>query len=219
MIVVNAEKVVRNDSNKQKKSEVSQSVLYSTQQLVRTIVQEAYYAVQNGNTAFFETHDIDKDLISEINKLQPFELDQLAMNYARYTLSNQESSGIILNINEALTGIGQRSEENDLADRFLIAGASNSNMSQFFCMRSTECSQRRKRLGIKTGRGRKAQPKGDREIEKICQIYDENMNCPVNMKCPRRVLLKVHEDTGHYIDFIYSSIQKYHDLAWTEEKQ
>lgn len=197
----------KNKKNNLQKSDssISSGLLIATQNLIRTYLQEAYSAYTYGRTSFFESHNIDPALIPQIQYLQPFEIDQFALNYARSVLSSSESDGLRININKAMNGILARCNENNLADRFLVAGASNAVMAEFFSIRSKECSLRRERLGVSIGRGRKSYPQGDEVLFDIFTRYDKALK---ETQCPRQSLLAVHEDTGHFIDTIFRLLEK-----------
>lgn len=184
---------------------ISSGLLIATQNLIRAYLQEAYTAYNYGRSSFFESHNIDPSLIPQIQYLQPFEIDQFALNYARSVLSSPESDGLKVNINKAMNGILARCRENNLADRFLAAGASNAVMAEFFSMRSKECRLRRERLGVSIGRGRKPYPQGDDVLFDIFTRYDKALK---KNQCPRQALLSVHEETGHFIDTIFRLLEK-----------
>ncbi len=195
----------QNTSLQKSDNSISSGLLIATQNLIRTYLQEAYAAYIYGRSSFFESHNIDPALIPQIQYLQPFEIDQFALNYARSVLASSASDGLRININKAMNGILARCNENNLADRFLVAGASNAVMKEFFSMRSKECSQRRERLGVSIGPGRKSYPHGE---EVLYDIYTRYAKALKATKCPRQALLNVHEETGHFLDTIFRLLEK-----------
>jgi len=196
-----------NNNNKADKNgnSIPTSLLIATQNLVRTYLQEAYSAYIYGRSSFFDHHNIDPKLIPRLQDLQPFEIDQFSLNYARTVLSSSKSDGLNININRALYGILERCNDNSLADRFLLAGASNFVMNEFFSMRSKECSLKRSQLGISTGSGRKSLPKEENILYEVAHQYDKALR---ETQCPRQALLNVHEETGHFIDIIFRLLEK-----------
>ena len=194
-----------NDPRSKNGDSIPTSLLMATQNLVRAYLQEAYAAYIYGRNSFFEKHKIDPTLIPLIQNLQPFEIDQCSLNYARTILSSPHKDGLTININKALSGILIRCNENNLADRFLAAGASNTIMKEFFSIRAKECSLRRNRLGINTGTGRKSVPKEESLSYEMATKYDKALK---ETQCPRQALLSVHEETGHFIDTIFRLLEK-----------
>ena len=195
-----------------KESTVSTNLLYAAQNLIRTYVIDAYSAWVNGRTRFFDTHNINPKLVAQLKPLAPSDMDELCLNYARMVLAKPNpQSGQLIDINKILQTIIDRNDEADLADRFLLAGASNTLMMEYFGKRSKECSNSRSRLGLSLGRGRKADPKNeDHLLTEIYEKYELAMN---DTRCPRQSLLRVYEETGHYIDYIHRVIKKNRELA------
>ena len=185
---------------------VSNHLLFAAQAFIRSYLMDAHQSYIMGRTRVFEVYNVDTRPLAALQTIEPSVLDELAMNYARMVLSSNVKKGRALqfDINHLLQALSDRVANSEMADKFLLAGASNLVMKEFFGKRSKECCQIRIRLGIKNGRGRKVDPKGDDIRYRVNRLFLKFLK---ETNCPRLSLLRVHEETGHYIDFIHRVVQ------------
>ncbi|SEG89566.1 Protein of unknown function [Marinobacterium lutimaris] len=184
---------------------VPQATVDCIQQLVLRMLMDIHVSVSTGTVQRFLALGMTQGQILHASQLSPGQMDDLAKSYAR-TVSRRSLNhgGIVCDFFELGALISRRTNEEELAEKYLRAGASNDLMSRLFGKRSTECSGLRQLLSIPAKKGRKSEPKNVDEAQMtIYSLYKLAME---TTSCSRLSILQIHHETGFPLNYIHRVI-------------
>jgi len=190
---------------------VPSGMVYGATMFLKEVVLAAMNAYRNHNLKFFEMHGIDRALVADIMSLDTWHIDELCRNHAHLLLKNNPGGMPLqnLDVNRFLQNQKQHIEDERMYRQYLVAGASNTLVADFFGKRASECAVTRSELGIKTCCGRKNEPKYPGVKDEVYSAYLEQMK---ELRDPRKAYLAVRDGTGHALDFIHKTVNYWEDL-------
>lgn len=195
------------------KRAISNEMLFAAKGFLRTYIQDILTTLRRGQSMEpFLKQGISIESINILRSLNLEQIDNLTENYARKQLLSREQNGFNFEIHftAMLSMLENHNDDAKLAREYLIAGASNEVMRNYFGMRAKECSLHRVELGIIRPPGRKARTTCHLLENQIIEAHDCAMKCD---KCHLTALLSVHKNVGIPIDQCYQVVSEYENLA------
>lgn len=161
----------------------------------------------NAGVGFFDSVEdigLSIDSLRILESLKPDQITRVAANYCAMGKSLEDWFPInAARISKLLEVEASESEQHAMIDEMLMRGACLNLMKEFFGLRTTHVSTRKRILGIPTVRGRLVVP----THEEQCRIYEEWLNL-IEVTDIRRRLLEVARRTNLPLSMIYREIKE-----------